>query len=74
MPKYYVKSGQIKYILDRKDHETAIIDTLKAYKNRGFLTGPKVCISENGFDSYKTWKCYDTSDYLKQIKDQNDNS
>ena len=73
MPKYYIKSGQIKFIIDRENEESAILDTLKIYKNKKILTGPKICISERGFESYKKWKCYDTSYYLKNRDSINDN-
>lgn len=71
MPKFYVKSGQIKYIIDRKSYKEAIIDTLKYYKYRGFMVGAKICVSEKGFDSFKEWFCYDISDFMEQIKDAN---
>lgn len=74
MPKYYIKSGEIQHIIDRKDYYTAIVDVLKFSKNRGLIAGPKICVSEKGFDSYKTWKCYDTCNYLKKIKGSNDDS
>lgn len=73
MPKYYIKSGQIKYIIDRKDYKEAIIDTLKAYHGKGYMTGPKICVSETGFENHHLWKCYDTGDYIKELKDNNDN-
>ena len=68
MPKYYIKSGQIRYTIDRKDYITAILDTLLFYKGKGVLTGPKICISETGFEDFKKWICYDTDNYLKQVK------
>ena len=67
MPKYYVKSGQIKYIVDCKDEKSAILSALSHYKGKGLLTGPKICASEKGFDSFKEWNCYDTDDYLKEV-------
>lgn len=67
MPKYYVKSGQIKYIIDSPDHESAILAALKHYKGRGIMSGPKICISEKGFEDYKSWKCYDTDKFMKEI-------
>ena len=70
MPKYYVKSGQIKYILDRKNEELAIIDTIKHYYGQGYLTGPKICVSEKGFDDFKNWTCYDTDEYMRKAKDK----
>lgn len=66
MPKYYVKSGQIKHIIDRKNYDTAIIDTLIFYKGKGLMTGPKICISETGFQDFTKWICYDIEDYLKR--------
>jgi hypothetical protein len=66
MPKYYVKSGQIKYIIDCNDPISAILAALYHFKGRGLVTGPKICVSECGFESHKTWKCYDTDEYLKK--------
>lgn len=68
MPKYYVKSGQIKFIIDTSNHLAAIHAALTRYKGRGVMTGPKICISEIGFEDFKSWKCYDTDDFLKGIK------
>lgn len=65
MPKYYVKSGQIKFIIDCTDHMCAILAALSHYKGHGALTGPKICVSEKGFDSFKEWTCYDTEKFLK---------
>lgn len=69
MPKYYIKSGHIKHILDRKTEAEAIVDTLKYHKHRGFLVGARVCVSEKGFESFKDWSCYDIIDFMEQIKD-----
>lgn len=70
MPKYYIKSGQIKFIIHRNNHNDAILDTLRYYDGKGFMTGPKICVSEVGFDSFKSWKCYDTDIYIKKIKEE----
>lgn len=67
MPKFYVKSGQIKFIIDTSDHLTAILAALKRFKGKGVMTGPKICVSETGFDSFKNWKCYNTDDFMKKI-------
>jgi hypothetical protein len=67
MPKYYVKSGQIKFIVDTTDHISAILSALKRFKGRGVITGPKICVSEKGFEDFKNWKCYDTDEYLNKI-------
>lgn len=67
MPKFYVKSGQIKFIIDTTDHLSAISAALKRFKGKGIMTGPKICISETGFDSFKNWKCYNTDDFMKKI-------
>jgi len=67
MPKYYVKSGQIKYIIDCNDPISAILSALYHFKGRGMITGPKICVSECGFDSHQTWKCYNTDEFLKKI-------
>lgn len=67
MPKYYVKSGQIKYIIDRDNHEDAILDTLKHYHGKGLMTSFKICISEQGFEDFRQWKCYDTDGFMKKL-------
>lgn len=67
MPKFYIKSGQIKFIIDTADHLSAILAALKRFKGKGVMTGPKICVSEIGFDSYKQWKCYNTDDFMKKI-------
>jgi len=69
MPKYYIKSGQIKHIIDRENHDSAILDTLKYYKGRGLLTGVKICISEKGFETFKEWTCYDSYKYIKNTEE-----
>jgi hypothetical protein len=65
MAKYYVKSGQLKFIIDCTSHECAILAALRHYKGRGIMTGPKICVSETGFEDFKKWKCYDTDKYLR---------
>lgn len=65
MPKYYVQTGQIKHIIDRKNRKKAIIDTLIFYKGKGLMTNLKICISEIGWDIQTI--CYDTDDFLKGI-------
>jgi hypothetical protein len=65
MPKYYIKSGEIKYIIDSPNHTTAILAVLQAYKQKKTMRGPKICVSEKGFKDYKSWKCYDTYNFLK---------
>lgn len=67
MPKYYVKSGQIKYIIECTDHDCAIMAALTHFKGRGLLTAPKICVSETGFEDHSKWKYYDTDKYLKKI-------
>lgn len=66
MPKYYVKSGQIKYIIDSPDHESAILAALRHYKGKGVMTTLKICVSEQGFEDHKTWTCYNTDDFMKR--------
>jgi hypothetical protein len=67
MPKYYVKSGQIRFIVDCTDHKCAIFAALTHYKGKGIITGPKICLSEQGFEDFRKWKCYDTDKYLKDV-------
>ena len=64
MPKFYVFSGQIKHILDRKNEQVALLDTLEYSKGKGLQTGLKICISERGWFEDK---CFDTDTYLKDI-------
>jgi hypothetical protein len=65
MPKYYVKSGQLKFIIDAENHREAIISTLKYYKGKGLMSGGLICVSEIGFnDKTKQQKCYKTDDYI----------
>lgn len=66
MAKYYVQSGQIKAVIDRKDHRSAILDIIKRYKGKGLLTVSKICISETGWSTNLT--CYDTDDFLKETQ------
>jgi len=63
MPKYYVKSGQIKEIVDRKSHKEAILFAIEKYKGKGLLTLAKICVSETGFSTNLT--CYNTDDFLR---------
>jgi len=67
MPKYYIKSGDIKFIIDTTDPTSAILTTLYKYKNTGVIAGPKICISETGFEDHKKWICHNTYEYLKRI-------
>ena len=66
MPKYYVYSGQIKHVIDRIDHMTAIKDTLIYYKGKGLMTAIRICISETGWKS--DFICYDIDFILREIK------
>lgn len=63
MPKYYVTSGQIKEIVDKKSHKEAIIFVIEKYKGKGLLTVAKICVSETGFSTNLT--CYNTDDFLR---------
>ncbi|NBU33494.1 hypothetical protein EBS40_02575 [bacterium] len=67
MPKYYIKSGQIKFILDSPDETSAILAALKHYKGKGMVTGPKICVSETGFDYNDKSICDDTDKYMKKV-------
>jgi hypothetical protein len=66
MPKYYIKSGQIKYIIDCNDEKSAILSAMYHYRNKDVITGPKICVSERGFEDFKNWKCYDISDFKEK--------
>jgi hypothetical protein len=65
MPKYYVQSGQMKHIIDRKTRKQAIVDTLIFYRGKGLMTNLKICVSEIGWDIQMT--CYETDSFLKDI-------
>lgn len=67
MPKFYVKSGNLRFVIDKPDHNSAIIDALIYAKQHNILAGLRVCYSEQGFDSFKEWICLDTHEYLKEI-------
>ena len=66
MPKYYVKSGNLKFIIDCEDHSSAIIMAIKRYKSRWVMIGPKICVSEQGFEDFRSWTCYDSDSYLNK--------
>lgn len=68
MPKYYVRSGQIYFVVDANDHETAIIKTLKYFHGKGLVTHHNICVSEIGFDDNKHITCYDTDYFLRKIQ------
>lgn len=65
MPKYYVKSGQIKFIIDARNPISAIKKTIKFYLNKNHkpMRSSKICVSEIGFDSFKSWTCFDSKDF-----------
>jgi hypothetical protein len=67
MPKYYVTSGQINYIIDSTNEINAILATLKYYKGKGMMSSLKICVSETGFDDSTNWICYDTDEYMRKI-------
>ncbi len=67
MPKYYVKSGQIKYIIDCNDPQSAILAALHHYKDKKIYKTEKICVSETGFIDTKTWTRYDIDDYLRKL-------
>jgi hypothetical protein len=66
MPKFYVKSGQLKFIIDTIDFTSAILAGLKHSDNKHLILGSKICISETGFEDYKKWTCYDINKFLKK--------
>ena len=65
MPKYYIISGQIKGIVDKKSSKDAIRFILQKYKGKGLLTVAKICVSETGWSTNLT--CYETDDFLKDV-------
>lgn len=67
MPKYYVRSGQLYFVIDSTNHEDAIIATLKHFQGKGLVSHKQICISEIGFDDNKHLYCYDTDEYLRKI-------
>lgn len=64
MPKYYIVSGQLKYIVDCNDPESAIMSGIHYAKEQGIDLGIKICVSEKGFSDSE--KCYDTEKYNKK--------
>lgn len=68
MPKYYIKSGQIKYIIDCNDEDSAIMSALDFYKDKKVYTAANICVSETGFINTAKWKCFDIQDYIKRLK------
>jgi len=68
MPKYYVQTGQMKYVVDKPNSDEAIICTLKHFKGKGLVTHSKICVSEFGWG--KRLKCYDTDEFLKEINNE----
>lgn len=67
MPKFYVKSGNLKFVIDKNNHQEAIKEALIYANKKGIMTGLRVCYSEQGFVSFKEWICEDIEDYLKEI-------
>lgn len=67
MPKFYIKSGDLKFIIDRADYNIAIRESVVYAKNNNIITAPKICISEKGFLTFKEWTCYDIKDYSQRI-------
>lgn len=67
MPKFYIKSGNLKFIVDKKNYYSAIIEALIYAKKNNILTGLRVCYSEQGFVTFKEWICDDIENYLKEI-------
>ena len=65
MPKYYIKSGDVKFIVDRQDEQDAIKYAVSYFSDRKILFSPKICITEKGFSDFKTWICFDTKDYIR---------
>lgn len=65
MPKYYVQSGQVRAIIDRPSHRSAIISVIKMNYGKGMLTVAKICLSETGWTADLT--CYDIDPFLKEI-------
>jgi hypothetical protein len=66
MPKYYIKSGDIKFIVDSKNTTAAIKKMIAFYKHKKPkpIKSNKICISEIGFDSFKSWKCFEFKDFI----------
>lgn len=67
MAKFYVKSGNLRFIIDGTDHKTAIKKALHYAKQKNIMTGLKICYSEQGFISFKEWICDDIENYMKAI-------
>jgi hypothetical protein len=64
MPKFYILSGQLKYIVDSNSHESAIFFAIEYAREYMISLGSKICISEKGFKDRKN--CYNTDEYIKR--------
>lgn len=67
MPKYYVKSGQIQFIIDCNDSESAILSALYHYKDKKIIRAKKICVSETGFIDNNKWECHDITKFDGKI-------
>jgi hypothetical protein len=66
MPKYYIKCGDIKFIIDSSDEKSAILAMINRYKGKGYILPPKICINQRGFKHIGTKDCYDTDKFLRK--------
>lgn len=66
MAKYYIKSGDLQYIIDTPDYMSAILAGIKYAQKNKIILGPRICYSEQGFETFKNWICYDTLEYTKE--------
>lgn len=49
--KYYVRSGDMRIVIDRESREEAVVDAIKAFvtNDKGGSLGVLTCVSEHGF-------------------------
>lgn len=66
MAKFYIKSGHLQFIVDTPDYLSAILAGIKYAKQNNILLGLRICYSEQGFESFKNWICYDILEYTKE--------
>ena len=64
MPKYYIKSGNLRLIIDAESEDHAIIKALQRSRKKGIMLGHKICIDEKGFSCTQK-QCFDITNFKK---------
>lgn len=68
MPKFYVQSGNFKFIINAIDAYSSVLLILQKYKGRGIMFGPNICTNEEGFISNRNQICFDTDSLIRKNK------